>query len=791
MPQPDIKDDNHRKDAEDGRTARLSALCHDAGPELMTEHLARMDRLYLRRYSDEQIARHLDALAGLGASRRCFLLERELGNLQWEITVAAFDYHGLFSLIAGSLASMGISIEQGAVWTYSEAEQTDTPEKDSRRKVDFHSRRYLRRRGAAAGSDQTAEVMRRKKIIDIFTVRATDAMSPDWRQLEKRLNGLIGKLAEGKALEAREEVNRCVVGYLSERQRQLEETLLPVEVDIDNKLSDRYTVMDIKAQDTDAFLFLFTNALAMRRVDIHTLSINTTSGRIKDRLYITDRKGAKISGRQRIDELKFIVVLVKQFSHLLVRSPDPIMALSNFERLVERFYEDSRVPGKKTWQLLNLQEKSVMEALARLFGTSNFLWEDFLRLQYENLLPVFADLGSLDHYKDRATMWAECELALLQKRSFEAAAEELNRFKDREMFRIDMRHILDKIKSFSEFSHELTDLADVVIEAAYRISDSDLRQRYGKAVLEDDSPCMFAIFALGKAGGRELGYASDIELLFIYSGAGFSDGREPISNHEYHVKLVQKIIKSVISQRQGIFELDLRFRPHGNQGPLSNSLAQIEEYYSKPGQAWDFERQCLVRLRFIAGDDDLGRRVSELLEHFVYRPEPLNMKELSRLRHRQLEEFVKPETWNAKFSRGGLVDLEYHVQHLQIEYGDLDRSLRRASTSEAIQALRSGDYLSEEESGILIEAHEFLRRLINALRILRGNARDLLLPDQQSREFLFLARRMGYPQGGENGLSRDLEHHRSQICRLVDWDEKVERYNQRIDKTGKGEEKSL
>ncbi|MBN2287903.1 MAG: hypothetical protein JXQ83_01125 [Candidatus Glassbacteria bacterium] len=759
----------------DDRLESLAALCRKAGREQAADHLERMDSLYLGRYSDPQIARHLDAIAGLDASRRCLLSERALEQGRWELTLVAFDFPGLFSLIAGSLASVGISIEQGEVWTYAESGCRDFSEKAGRPRFDFRSRKYLRR-SVKAGPEDEDTLRRRKKIVDIFTVRSMEGTTPDWRRLEENLDSLVGKLAGGKAAEARDEVSRRVVEYLAGHQRRLAETLLPVEVKIDNSLSDRYTVMDIEAEDTAAFLYLFTNALAMRRVDIHSLSINTTGGRIEDRFLIADNKGAQISGKQRIDELKFIVVLVKQFSHLLVRSPDPTMALSNFERLVERIYEDGRVAEKQGWQMLNLQEKSVMEALARLFGTSNFLWEDFLRLQYENLLPVFEDLEALEHYKDRATMWAECELALLGKKSFEEAADALNRFKDREMFRIDMRHILDKVDSFTEFSRELTDLAEVVVEAAYRISDSELRRRHGKAVLKDGSPCKFAVFALGKAGARELGYASDIELLFIYSGSGHTDGREPVSNHEYHVRLVQKIIKSIRSRRRGIFELDLRFRPHGNQGPLANSLAQVEEYYSGEGQAWDFERQCLVRLRFIAGDEELGNRVAEFLQGFVYGSRPLNMKELYRLRLRQLEEFVKPGTWNAKFSRGGLVDVEYHVQHLQVEYGAQDPTLRCPSTRDTLKALSKGGYVPAGEFRRLLEAHDFLRRLINALRILRGNARDLVVPEAGSREFLFLARRMGYPQGSERKLAGELEKQRSLVCRLVDWEKKVERY---------------
>ncbi len=781
MPQAGFNQTGRSAGENHDRQASLSAVCRKASRDQVADHLARMDSVYLGRYNDEQIARHLDAIAGLGASRRCLLFERELKRNLWELTVVAFDHRGLFSLIAGSLASVGLSIEQGEVWTYAEVERQEASESVKQMKYVFHSRRYRPRRGGKTRPDDATAVMRRKKIVDIFTVRSTEGFPPDWRQLERQLDSLVGGLAEGKTVEARDGVSHRVVDYLSQHQRRLAEKLLPVEVNVENSLSDRYTVMDIEAEDTAAFLYLFTNALTMRGVDIHSLSISTKSGRIEDRFYITDRKGDKITGKRRIEELKFIVALVKQFSHLLVRSPDPNMALSNFERLVEQIYEDGRVLKKKGWELLQLEEKSVMDALALLFGTSNFLWEDFLRLQYENLLPVFADLDSLHHSKDRATMRAECDQALRGKESYEEAGEALNRFKDREMFRIDMRHILEKIDNFTEFSRELTDLAEVVIEAAYRICDSHLHRRYGGAMLKDGTRCKFAVFALGKAGGRELGYASDIELLFVHSGSGSTDGEESIANNEYHSKLVQKIISSIRSKRQGIFELDLRFRPHGNQGPLSNTLAKIEEYYSEQGQAWDFERQCLVRLRFIAGDRDLGSRVEEMLQRFVYSPKPLNMKELSRLRRRQLEEFVRPGTWNAKFSRGGLVDLEYHVQHLQIEFGAGDPSVRCTSTREALKALRHGGYISEADFLSLKEAHDFLRRLINALRILRGNARDLVIPDEKSQEFLFLARRMGYPSGGETKLARELEHQRSLVCRLVDWDSKVEKYHQTVD----------
>ena len=243
------------------------------------------------------------------------------------------------------------------------------------------------------------------------------------------------------------------------------------------------------------------------------------------------------------------------------------------------------------------------------------------------------------------------------------------------------------------------------------------------------------------------------------------------------------MIRTIRSKEKGIFELDLRFRPYGNQGPLSNTLRQIEEYYSQKGQSWDFERQCLVRMRFIAGDPDLGKNVLAVRDRFVYGGEPLNIEELARLRKRQLDEFVAAGSWNAKFSRGGLVDIEYHVQHLQVEHGYVDPSVRHAGTRSALKSLREGGYIDEDTYRGLREAHRFLRRLINALRILRGHARDLVVPEPESEEFAFLARRMGYPLGEELQLVQDLENQRDTVKRLVDWDKKVEDYRQKTCKS--------
>ena len=766
----------------DDMRQQLKELEPSLEARLIEAHLRRMDEQYFTSCTPEEIAGHLRVMSGLGPGQACRIAHRTLGSGLWELTVVAFDSQGLFSCIAGTLASVGLGIERGQVWTWEDATE-QRGDKDSRAKMkyDFRLRRWVPRSAAPTGDVSVADHLERKKIVDVFTVRSDS--SPDWNELERNLDRLVQLLLRGKLEEARAKTGRRVIEYLSRNCRDSQQSLLPVRVYVDNALNEHYTAMDIEAEDTPAFLFLFTNALAMRGVDIHSIKIGTVGGQVQDKLMITDSSGNKIDRAGRIDELRFIVVLVKQFSHLLVASPDPAMALKNFEKLVERIWED-REKGGGGWRMLDMTDQPVLEALARLFGTSDFLWEDFLRLQYENLLPVFQDLGSLDSYKDKADMWSECELELLEADSPDDAVDRLNSFKDREMFRIDMRHILDRITSFTEFSRELTDLVEVVIEQAYRIADGKLRARFGAPMLESKEPCRFAVFALGKAGGCELGYASDIEVLFVSSGSGKTSGPEVVSNSVYFEKLAQAIIKSIRAKRQGIFEFDLRFRPYGNQGPLCNTLRQIEDYYSVEGPAWDFERQCLVRLRPIAGDDELGRKICQVRDNFVYSGVPLDFAELARLHRKQQQEYAGGGGLNAKFSDGGLVDVEYHIQHLQITYGASDVSVRKTSTRRALEALREGGYISDSDGRALREAHDFLRRLINSLRILRGNARDLVVPVSDSEEFLFLARRMGYPTGEENRLEEDLNKYTSAVKRIVDWDRKVASSDQVTD--GKG-----
>jgi glutamate-ammonia-ligase adenylyltransferase len=178
---------------------------------------------------------------------------------------------------------------------------------------------------------------------------------------------------------------------------------------------------------------------------------------------------------------------------------------------------------------------------------------------------------------------------------------------------------------------------------------------------------------------------------------------------------------------------------------MATSLGGFSDYYSPSGAAEQFERLALVRLRPAAGDSELGARIQAVRDAFVYSGRPLDVANILHLRHRQATELVPRGQVNAKYSAGGLVDVEYFVQAMQIAVGAVDRAVRVTSTLDEVQRLVEGGHLSAGRAAELRVTYDLLRRLIDGLRVVRGNAKDLTIPPPDSREFAFLARRLKYP----------------------------------------------
>jgi glutamate-ammonia-ligase adenylyltransferase len=523
--------------------------------------------------------------------------------------------------------------------------------------------------------------------------------------------------------------------------------LYPIEVRFDNHASPHWTVMEIRGQDTPAFLFAFSNALALRGIYIHRVVIENVGTEIRDRLFLADSRGRKIEARREQDLLRVASVMIKQFTHSLASAPDPARAVVSFDLFLDKLME-----GGPSRSLAFLLKANVRDLLARLLGSSQFLWEDVLRMQFENLLPILRDFKTATRLRTKHAMRVELHRSVARARTPDRQTELLNHYKDREMFRIDMAHLFGPPNHLEEFSHALTNLADVVLEEALLICQKALNRRYGLPRQENGAPCPFAICGLGKFGGREMGYASDIEILCVYGGQGRTRGREPVENSVYFEQLVQEIRGCVQARQEGIFHIDLRLRPYGSAGQLASPLAQIQRYYSASGEAAPFERQALIKLRWVAGDELLGREVEAHRDRFVYSDQTWDLDAAVELRLRQIKELVQPGTTNVKYGPGGVIDIEYAVQYLQVMHGKAHREVRTPSTLEALDGLCSVRVISRKERTQLREAYLFLRALIDGLRIVRGHARDLVLPAPGSDDMKFLARRLGY-----TGVSWDRE----------------------------------
>jgi glutamate-ammonia-ligase adenylyltransferase len=179
------------------------------------------------------------------------------------------------------------------------------------------------------------------------------------------------------------------------------------------------------------------------------------------------------------------------------------------------------------------------------------------------------------------------------------------------------------------------------------------------------------------------------------------------------------------------------------------------KYYDAGGEAAPFERQALIKLRWVAVDANLGQLVVAHRDKFVYSDAPWNWADAMELRRRQMRELVKPGQINVKYSAGGIIDVEYAVQYLQLINGADHPLVRLSNTLEALERLRRLQIIRETDYSTLHKGYLFLRNLIDGLRIVRGDAMDLVLPGESSEEFKSLARRLGYRERDrEKGAAR-------------------------------------
>ncbi len=285
-----------------------------------------------------------------------------------------------------------------------------------------------------------------------------------------------------------------------------------------------------------------------------------------------------------------------------------------------------------------------------------------------------------------------------------------------QMFRIGVR-FLTATANPRQVGEAYSALADVLIDALLKAVRADICEKHG-----DIPGSQFVVLALGKLGGREMTAASDLDLMTIYNvpdDAGFSDGPKPLSAAQYFGRVTQRLIAalSVPTSEGLLYEVDMRLRPSGNKGPISVSLPGFESYHEQ--SAWTWERMALSRARVTAGNTQLKESVEVQIKDVLSRKRDAEelRNDIIQMRQRMSEELYSGNPWDLKQCPGGLVDVEFIVQYLQLRHANTDLNILRQNAGEALNALANAGYLGGQECRVLSDAYDHYQTLTQLLRL--------------------------------------------------------------------------
>lgn len=423
----------------------------------------------------------------------------------------------------------------------------------------------------------------------------------------------------------------------------------------------------------------------------------------------------------------------------ILASPVPDMALGNLERFL------TSVGTRSSVYALLAENTETLKLMVSLFGMSEFLSKIFIG--HPELLESMVSTSYAFFYKEKEAMAQELAGLLDNAEDFEEKLDLLRRYRNSEFLRIGVNDIYSKIGQ-TEIASQLTALADVCVEAACSMARDELK-RYGRPLWKgadgQEREASLAIVGMGKLGGNELNYHSDLDIIYVYDHQGITDGEKQLTNHEYFAKLGQKIISILSTQtREGyVYKLDTRLRPSGNAGPLVASLDSFKAYHREEAQIW--ERQALTKARVVYGEESLQEGIQEVIRHAAYGTavDDEARSEINRLRIRMENEIAKERAghYNIKTGRGGMVDVEFIVQYLLLRYGKDYPEIRSTGTLTSLKAIRSEGLIEEQDFEPLLHGYKFLRRLENRLRIIHDYSMNDLGGPQDYLDKL--ARRLG------------------------------------------------
>ena len=425
----------------------------------------------------------------------------------------------------------------------------------------------------------------------------------------------------------------------------------------------------------------------------------------------------------------------------LTASADPDGALVGFTR-----YLATRTPKRSFLGYLR-DDPQAAQILTHLLGASPSLGEILIRNpEYFHWLQLALKRPLPDHIDHNA----ELDKLLASRTDTTTRLDAAKRFRRREYLGIAARDLLGETDMVAA-TRQLSMLADVVVQAVLRLLTEDLRVATGR----DVAPGSFAVIGMGKLGGLELNYSSDIDLVYVYAPA---DPDAP-ADHEFFHKLARRLTTALgdHTAESFLYRVDLRLRPMGRQGDVACTLKQYAQYYETLGET--FERFALIKARPIAGDPELGRSFLDIAQPFVYRKylDHAALEEIARYKRRA--EQASDGGRNVKVGRGGIREIELFTQVLQVTYGAEHASVRSPTTLTALAALRDEGIIETTVHEDLDRAYRFLRMVEHRLQIVHQSQTHTL--DGSPDVLDVSARRMGFDSRTE--LEATLAAHRDRV----------------------------
>jgi glutamine synthetase adenylyltransferase len=429
----------------------------------------------------------------------------------------------------------------------------------------------------------------------------------------------------------------------------------------------------------------------------------------------------------------------------LQRAPDPDRLLVNCDRWLES------LGATLTYYRLFAETPHALKPVLAVLGASDYMADTLL--QNPELSEILLDVRLLTRPRTRADMRRDLSRLLRACTSYWMQLDRLRAFKQQEYLRITALDLLGKA-TLTETMRALSDLADVCADAALDACHRELAAQQG--VTGEHG---FCILAMGKWGGRELNYSSDIDPIFLYRDAPHLTGTADPTR--YLLKLAEMVVKALSEpMRRGIvFRVDMRLRPEGRLGALARGVSSALHYYETWAEPW--ERQAMLKARPCAGDLQVGEQFLERLQPWLYRPSlsETDFAEIVRLRERAEAQARARNAYETDLKNGwgGIRDIEFSVQALQLMLGGRLPRLRTPATLDALQRLKHARILAPDEARALQDAYIFLRTAEHRLQLQFGHQTHLLPTDPKARARL--AKLMGFAE--PDAFEQTLAHHRA------------------------------